>query len=46
MMLDLMAMEVVKVKAKNDASNAHYTIMTQAATTAKDDLDCQKHTTY
>ena len=35
-------MEVAKVKANNAASNAHCTIMTQAATTAKADLDCQK----
>jgi hypothetical protein len=46
MMLNLMAMEVVKVKANNDASNAHCTIMTQAATTAKDNLDHQKCTTH
>jgi len=46
MMLDLMVMEVTKVKANNDASNAHCTIMTQAATIAKDDLDHQKHMTH
>ena len=44
-MLNLMAMEVVKAKANNDASNAHCTIMTRAVTTEKDDLDHQKHTT-
>jgi hypothetical protein len=43
--LDLMAMEVAKAKANNDASNAHCTIMTRAATTAKADLDRQKRTT-
>ena len=37
-----MAMEVAKAKANNDACNAHCTIMTQAATTAKDNLDHQK----
>jgi hypothetical protein len=41
MMLNLMAMEVAKAKANNDACNAHYTIMTRAATTAKDNLDHQ-----
>jgi len=45
MTLNLMAMEVAKAKANNDASNAHCTIMTRAATTAKDDLDRQKRTT-
>ena len=40
-----MAIEVAKAKANNDASNAHCTIMTQAATIAKDDLDHQKCTT-
>src|SRR5216683_2352962 len=45
MTLDLMVMEVAKAKANNDASNAHCTIMTQAATTAKDNLDRQKRTT-
>ena len=45
MTLNLMAMEVAKAKANNNASNAHCTIMTRAATTAKDDLDRQKRTT-
>jgi len=46
MMLDLMAMEVTKAKANNNASNAHCTIMTWAVTIAKDNLDHQKCTTY
>jgi hypothetical protein len=39
-------MEVAKAKVNNATSNAHCTIMTQAATTAKADLDRQKHTTH
>ena len=41
-----MAMEVAKVKVNNAASNAHCTIITQVATTAKADLDRQKCTTH
>ena len=37
--------EVEKSKANNDASNAHCTIMTRVATTARADLDCQKRKT-
>src|SRR5216683_3510923 len=46
MTVDLMRMEVAKAKANNATSNAHCTIMTRAATTAKADLNCQKHTTH
>jgi hypothetical protein len=45
MMLDLVEKENTKLKANNDASNAHCTIMTRAATTARADLDRQKRVT-
>ena len=34
------------LKANNDTSNAHCTIMMQVATTARADLDRQKHKTH
>jgi hypothetical protein len=46
MTLDLVEKENTKLKANNDASNAHCTIMTRAATTVRADLDCQKHVTH
>jgi len=45
-MVELMMKKVEKLKANNDASNAHCTIMTRAATAARDDLDCQKCKTH
>jgi hypothetical protein len=45
MTVNLMAMEVAKAKVNNTTSNAHCTIMTQAVTTAKANLDHQKRTT-
>jgi hypothetical protein len=46
MTLDLVEKENTKLKANNNASNAHYTIMTRAATVAKADLDRQKRKTH
>jgi hypothetical protein len=40
-----MKREAKKEKANNTAINAHCTIMTQVVTTAKADLDHQKHVT-
>jgi multidrug efflux pump subunit AcrA (membrane-fusion protein) len=45
MTLDLVEQEIAVLKANYEASNAHCTIMTRAATTAKADLDHQKRTT-
>ena len=45
MTLDLVEKENTKLKANNNTSNAHYTIMTRAATVAKADLDRQKRKT-
>ncbi len=46
MTLDLVEKENTKLKANNNTSNAHCTIMTQAVMTARANLDCQKHTTH
>ena len=45
MIVELIKREAKKEKANNAAINAHCTIITQAATTAKGDLDHQKHVT-
>jgi hypothetical protein len=45
MNLDLVKAEVAVLKANNDASNAHCTIMTRVATAARADLDRQKRKT-
>jgi len=45
MKLDLAKEEIAMLKANNDASNAHCTIMTQVATAARADLDCQRRKT-
>jgi hypothetical protein len=45
-MVDLMAMEVAKVKANNATSKAYCIIMTQAVRIAKANLDCQKCITH
>src|SRR5216683_351643 len=42
MKLDMATEEIAMLKANNNASNAHCTIMTCVATTARADLDCQK----
>jgi hypothetical protein len=46
MTLDLIEKENTKLKANNNASNAHYTIITRAATVAKANLNCQKRKTH
>ena len=46
LMAELWKKEAEKEKALNAAINAHCTIMTRAATTAKADLDCQKRVTH
>ena len=46
MKLDMATEEIAMLKANNDASNAHCTIMTRVATTARADLDCQKCKTH
>jgi hypothetical protein len=45
MELDLAKEVITMLKANNDASNAHCTIMTRVATTARADLDRQKRKT-
>ena len=45
MIVDLMQKELVQAKAELDASNAHCTIMTRAATEAKAELEQQKRKT-
>jgi hypothetical protein len=45
MRLDSAKEEIAMLKANNDASNAHCTIMTRVATTARADLDRQKRKT-
>jgi hypothetical protein len=46
MELDLAKEVITMLKANNDASNAHCTIMTRMATTARADLDRQKRKTH
>jgi hypothetical protein len=46
MRLDSATEEIAMLKANNDASNAHCTIMTRVATTARADLDRQKRKTH
>jgi hypothetical protein len=46
MTLDLVEKENTKLKANNNTSNAHCTIMTQAASVAKANLDRQKCKTH
>ena len=42
MKLDMAMEEIAMLKANNDASNTHCTIMTHVATIARADLDHQK----
>src|SRR6266851_6501292 len=46
MKLDLAKEEIAMLKANNDASNAHCTIMTRVVTAARADLDHQKRKTH
>ena len=46
MELDLAKKVITMLKANNDTSNAHCTIMTHVVTAARADLDHQKRKTY